>query len=133
MQELCNLACQNSDLDLCNVKKLPGTPFKDGLKVFPPTWRYFPTLDPQVNMIGINTKTMYISFKSKDIIILELQICLFAFTKGRCFRQPRRRQQIQFQRIICCERMEGEIEETHSCHAGSFTSPNGYACRCVGC
>ena len=45
---LCSLACQYSFLDICHVKDLPGTPFIDGSKIFPMTWRYFPTLDPQV-------------------------------------------------------------------------------------
>ena len=44
------LACQNNDLDLCNIKNLPGVNFADADKMFPPTWRYFPTLDPQVSI-----------------------------------------------------------------------------------
>lgn len=48
VQELCDLACNNSLLDLCYTKQLPGTPMVDAHKVFPMNWRFFPTLDPQV-------------------------------------------------------------------------------------
>ena len=44
----CHLFCQNSNLDLCDVSNLPGTPMLDANKVFPMIWRFFPTLDPQV-------------------------------------------------------------------------------------
>jgi len=44
----CNLSCQHDNLDLCDVRNLPGTPMVDAKKVFPMTWRFFPTLDPQV-------------------------------------------------------------------------------------
>ena len=49
-RKLCNLACddQYSNLDICHVKNLPGTPMLDGSKVFGMNWRFFPTLDPQV-------------------------------------------------------------------------------------
>ena len=48
--KICDLACngQYSHLDICHVKKLPGTPFSDGSKIFGMNWRFFPTLDPQV-------------------------------------------------------------------------------------
>ena len=45
---LCRLACSNPNLDICDVKDLPGTPLKDTSKVFAMNWRFFPTLDPQV-------------------------------------------------------------------------------------
>ena len=48
-KDLCELACQNDYLDICDAKHLPGTPFKDASKVFAMNWRFFPTLDPQVN------------------------------------------------------------------------------------
>ena len=50
MSELCDLACSNSHLDLCNVRSLPGTPVKDARKIFAMNWRFFPTLDPQVDI-----------------------------------------------------------------------------------
>ena len=56
--KFCELACADSNLDLCDVADLPGTPFKDATKVFPMNWRFFPTLDKQVwiwNIIAIGT------------------------------------------------------------------------------
>ena len=46
--KLCQLACQDTNLDICDVRNLPGTPMKNALKVFGKIWRWFPTLDPQV-------------------------------------------------------------------------------------
>ena len=46
---ICALACHDSNLDLCNVRKLPSTPMLDASKVYPMNWRFFPVLDPQVN------------------------------------------------------------------------------------
>ena len=48
LKDVCNLVCQNSNFDICDVKDLPGNPFTDGSKIFPTIWRFFPTLDPQV-------------------------------------------------------------------------------------
>ena len=42
------MACEYPILDLCNVRNLPGTPMKDAANIFPMTWRFFPTMDPQV-------------------------------------------------------------------------------------
>ena len=47
-RKLCNMACHHSNLDICHVKDLPGTPFSDASKFFPMNWRFFPTMDPQV-------------------------------------------------------------------------------------
>ena len=46
--QLCDLACSNNNLDLCNVRRLPGTPVADASSMFPMIWRFLPTLDPQV-------------------------------------------------------------------------------------
>jgi len=62
LPKLCGLSCE-TNLDLCDTKRLPGsvpmgntnyisTEFKRNLKatdVFPMNWRFFPTLDPQVD------------------------------------------------------------------------------------
>ena len=50
MHDLCSLACQHSHLDLCHVRDLPGNPVKDASSIFPMNWRFFPTLDPQVDL-----------------------------------------------------------------------------------
>ena len=39
MGRLCELACNNNHLDLCDVRKLPGNPVKDATDIFPMTWR----------------------------------------------------------------------------------------------
>ena len=46
--QLCDLACSNNNIDLCNVRQLPGTPVADASSMFPMIWRFLPTLDPQV-------------------------------------------------------------------------------------
>ena len=51
LKNICKLACSDNNLDLCEVKHLPGTPVVDATNVFPMNWRFFPTLDPQVIMI----------------------------------------------------------------------------------
>ena len=50
MEDLCNLACHDPNLDICYVRQLPGTPKKDASKIFAMNWRFFPTLDPQVDV-----------------------------------------------------------------------------------
>ena len=52
-KDLCQLACQNVNLDICDTKNLPGTPFVDASQVFAMDWRFFPTLDPQVCITSI--------------------------------------------------------------------------------
>ena len=44
MLRLCELACQYSFLDLCRVDPEMGD-------VFPMLWRFFPTLDPGVDVV----------------------------------------------------------------------------------
>ena len=50
MSDLCHLACTNTHLDLCYIRQLPGTPVIDATDIFAMNWRFFPTLDPQVDM-----------------------------------------------------------------------------------
>ena len=52
LKDLCDLSCKNPILDLCHAGKLPGTPMKDARRVFAMNWRFFPTLDPQVEFIS---------------------------------------------------------------------------------
>ena len=51
MTQLCDLACAEPQLDLCNVRSLPGTPVEDASSMFAMNWRFFPTLDPQVDIL----------------------------------------------------------------------------------
>ena len=48
LAKICELACSDQNLDLCDAENLPGTPMKDAVKVFAMNWRFFPTIDPQV-------------------------------------------------------------------------------------
>ena len=50
ISELCVMACNNTVIDLCDTGNLPGTPFRDTRNMFPMLWRFFPTLDPQVDI-----------------------------------------------------------------------------------
>lgn len=50
MGRLCELACNNNHLDLCNVRQLPGNPVRDASDIFPMNWRFLPPLDPQVSV-----------------------------------------------------------------------------------
>jgi len=46
-KELCDLACNDPNIDLCKVESLPA--LGDVRKVFAMNWRFFPMLDPQVS------------------------------------------------------------------------------------
>ena len=48
LKDICALACSEENIDICDVKHLPGTPFIDASNVFAMNWRFLPTLDPQV-------------------------------------------------------------------------------------
>jgi hypothetical protein len=50
LQELCKLACNDNNFDICDAASLPGTPMKNATEVFAMNWRFFPTLDPQVSI-----------------------------------------------------------------------------------
>ena len=47
-QDLCRLACANPALDICYVRRLPST--LDISRVFAMIWRFFPVVDPQVDV-----------------------------------------------------------------------------------
>jgi hypothetical protein len=55
LNNICRLACNDPNIDICDAKHLPGTPFIDARKVFAMNWRFFPTLDPQVTLHGHTT------------------------------------------------------------------------------
>ena len=48
LADLCSLACASPGLDLCHVHNIPSS--GDISRVFPMNWRFFPTLDPQVQV-----------------------------------------------------------------------------------
>jgi len=47
LSDLCSLACNNTNLDICYVRNIPSS--GDIHKIFAMNWRFFPTLDPQVD------------------------------------------------------------------------------------
>ena len=47
LSSLCGLACSNPGLDICYVRDNPAS--GDISKIFAMNWRFFPTLDPQVD------------------------------------------------------------------------------------
>ena len=49
LPKLCGLSCQ-ANFDLCDIQRLPGTPMHNATNIFPMNWRFFPTLDPQVDV-----------------------------------------------------------------------------------
>ena len=51
MPELCTIACTDHRLDLCYVQAMPGTPVTNASHIFPMNWRFFPSLDPQVDVM----------------------------------------------------------------------------------
>jgi hypothetical protein len=50
-QQLCDLSCDDSSLDLCDIRRLPIA--YDAKEIFPRNWRFFAALDPQVST-GVN-------------------------------------------------------------------------------
>jgi len=48
--DLCRLSCKYRSLDLCDVRDLPNKQIGDPVQLFPMLWRFFPTLDPQVDL-----------------------------------------------------------------------------------
>ena len=49
MADLCSLACSTDQLDLCSVPQLPHPLLAKAVHMFPMIWRFFPTLDTQVD------------------------------------------------------------------------------------
>lgn len=52
MGELCTIACNDNRFDICPVSVLPLPMLANATKMFPMNWRFFPTLDPQVELFG---------------------------------------------------------------------------------
>ena len=50
LKSICELACNNTILDICDVANLPGTPMENASSIFAMNWRFFPTVDPQVSI-----------------------------------------------------------------------------------
>lgn len=49
-KELKDMMDRYSNLDVCDVNSLPGFRLAEAHKMFPMIWRFFPTLDPQVDI-----------------------------------------------------------------------------------
>ena len=68
MIQLCDLACVDPQLDLCNVRSLPGNPVEDASRMFAMNWRFFPTLDPQVDILLSRDLDSRISQREVDAV-----------------------------------------------------------------
>ncbi len=53
--DLCDLACSESNLDLCDVEQNPQ--FGNVSFIFPMVWRFLPVLDPQVRSNNFSRST----------------------------------------------------------------------------
>ena len=52
MEELCRVACEDTNIDLCYVRDIPAA--GDVSKVFAMNWRFLPCLDDQVGNTILN-------------------------------------------------------------------------------
>ncbi len=110
MMKLCQVACGDNTLDLCNVKHLPGTPVVDARHIHATTWRFFPTLDPQVCQCSKRWHTHHL---------------LLIFGTGSCVCQPRPWFSLLWSWSCCCGWVAGKWW-TNSCHErpSRWTSTN---------
>jgi hypothetical protein len=69
LKSICEFACNNTILDICDVANLPGTPVKNASSIFGMNWRFFPTLDPQVSIHGLRKSRLWYK-KSHDLTLL---------------------------------------------------------------
>ena len=53
MVDLCDLACSTDCLDLCPVTQLAHPLLANAVHMFPMIWRFFPTLDTQVDVLTL--------------------------------------------------------------------------------
>ena len=88
LKDICELACNDNNLDLCEVKHLPGTPVVNATDIFAMNWRFFPTLDPQVIMILYThrihaTLDCNVTFWPK-VIIFCMKMAVFTAKRTKC-------------------------------------------------
>ena len=70
LDRLCRLACANPALDLCYVRALPSS--GDISRIFAMNWRFFPTLDPQVNKSNSQCKPFIRNLKVDAFVSRDL-------------------------------------------------------------
>ena len=68
MVDLCNLACSTDRLDLCPVYQLPHHLLANAVNMFPMIWRFFPTLDPQVDAFMSRDLDSIIKLREVDAV-----------------------------------------------------------------
>ena len=68
MVNLCNLACSTDRLDLCPVYQLPHHLLANAVNMFPMIWRFFPTLDPQVDAFMSRDLDSIIKLREVDAV-----------------------------------------------------------------
>ena len=60
LSDLCEVACKDANIDLCHVKNIPA--LGDVSQVFAMNWRFFPMLDPQVDLVDRLRNRSFISY-----------------------------------------------------------------------
>ena len=64
--ELCNLACEHHNLDLCNAEQNPK--FGNSSVIYPLIWRFLPVLDPMVDIVLVRDLDSRISTREVDAV-----------------------------------------------------------------
>ena len=62
--KLCEVACANSNLDLCDIADFDGDFDIDLNNVVPTVWRFLPMADPKVSLYvwGVDLETAHVYF-----------------------------------------------------------------------
>ena len=77
LKDICELACNDNNLDLCEVKNLPGTPVVDGTDIFARDWRFFPATPICIALIQLRSKNVRYTNRNMSIVdFLKLHLAM---------------------------------------------------------
>ena len=75
LRRLCDLACANPSLDICHVRNNPAS--GDISQIFAMNWRFFPTLDPNVDTFV--SRDLDSRINGREMAAMEVSVpCLLA-------------------------------------------------------
>ena len=75
LRRLCDLACSNPSLDICHVRNNPAS--GDISQIFAMNWRFFPTLDPNVDTFV--SRDLDSRINGREMAAMEVSVpCLLA-------------------------------------------------------
>ena len=75
LRRLCDLACANPSLDICHVRNNPAS--GDISQIFAMNWRFFPTLDPNVD--SFVSRDLDSRINGREMAAMEVSVpCLLA-------------------------------------------------------